>query len=135
MGFLEFYHPVLIPSFYRCFPHVVNIAVQTALKDLKEGRTDPTNEMETSLSPDPEYDDILRNDPVRRCRELVSTCRSSDIRRADLLATIKAGNMDSAWGAGIELRLMQLLRDVETRWSSTFLMIDRAMELYPVSIS
>ncbi|KAJ3974853.1 hypothetical protein EV361DRAFT_588665 [Lentinula raphanica] len=32
-------------------------------------------------------------------------------------------------------RVVVLLRDVDTRWSSTFFMVDRFLELYPVSES
>ena len=50
---------------------------------------------------------------------------------------IKEGNTSNAWGKedeeDIRLREVQLLRDVDTRWSSTFLMIDRVLELYPAS--
>jgi hypothetical protein len=86
----------------------------------------------------------------------VKALRSSGQRRDDLRAVIKAGNAARSWGrsnidtsdledgiesdsdemgAEEEIRVVQLLRDVDTRWSSTFLMVDRLLELYPVSSS
>ncbi|KAK7457829.1 hypothetical protein VKT23_010173 [Stygiomarasmius scandens] len=44
---------------------------------------------------------------------------------------IKQGNKDGGWGKPAEeLAPVQLLKDVDTRWSSIFQMIDRLMELY-----
>lgn len=83
------------------------------------------------------YSDALASDPVARCRSLVTTCRASGQRREELMNMIKEGNTSNAWGKedeeDIRLREVQLLRDVDTRWSSTFLMIDRVLELYPAS--
>lgn len=47
----------------------------------------------------------------------------------------KAFGKDEVTGDDLELPLLQLLRDVEIRWSSTFLMIDRVLFLNPVSDS
>lgn len=46
---------------------------------------------------------------------------------------ILEGNKDGSWGK--VLRPVQLLCDVETHWSSMFLMIGRVIELYPVRFS
>ncbi|KAF8498139.1 hypothetical protein F5888DRAFT_1612982, partial [Russula emetica] len=46
---------------------------------------------------------------------------------------IATGNNSSAWGVDVVIRFVQLLRSCETRWSSTFSMVDRFIELYPVS--
>lgn len=54
------------------------------------------------------------------------------MRRKGLAETIKEGNDSPGGWNGEKLRVLQLLKDVETRWSSTFLMIDRMLELYPV---
>jgi hypothetical protein len=47
------------------------------------------------------------------------------------------GNEKGWWtdplGNPIQLPVMQLLQDCETQWSSTYLMIDRFLKLYPVS--
>lgn len=154
---------------YRCFPHVVNIAVQhglSALTDLTAAEPipvphelvaeshsetshaaaipppDPTivvidddlgdADMNGALESDMQYADALRGDPIKNARQLISVCRASGQRREEFKNTITEGNRAGSFGEGIELPKAQLLRDVDTRWSSTFLMIDRLLELYPV---
>lgn len=94
------------------------------------------------------YSTALRGDPVGRVRKLVSDCRVSGQRRSALRAVIKDGNKMKSWPqtvmdfdsptvpdalkTGGMLPEVQLLRDCETRWSSTFLMITRVLTLYPV---
>ena len=89
-------------------------------------------ELNEALRADPAYADALQNDPVKRARQLVTACRASGLRREAFAKTITEGNESGAFGEGKQLRQVQLLRDVSTRWSSTFLMIDRLLELYPV---
>ncbi|OJT08209.1 hypothetical protein TRAPUB_881 [Trametes pubescens] len=144
----------------RCFPHVVNISVQhglTALTDVEDeqepisrapleanagwgndGDFVPTpldREYEeftnVDLQMDSAYADALRSDAVKAARQLVAACRASGQHREEFTATIVEGNRKGTFGADTKLRVVQLLRDVDTRWSSTFLMIDRLLELYP----
>ncbi|KAJ7482848.1 ribonuclease H-like domain-containing protein [Mycena galericulata] len=111
----------------RCFPHVVNIAVKTGLKHLTElPAFDPDIVLDDEDMPVPqslrdnlEYWDALKLDPVGSARKLVTACRG----------VIVAGNEAGGWGDPPEqLRVVGLLKDVETRWSATFLMIDRLLE-------
>lgn len=86
------------------------------------------------------YNRALEADPIVRCRKLVANCRASGQRRENLQATILDANGAGLFGrddkgADIELPSLQLLRDVDTRWSSIFLMVERALDLYPVSFS
>lgn len=122
----------------RCFPHVINIATQTILKELKENPMQPirTN-LEGALAPPSEhaeheateqYVQALVADPVGKARNIVAACRKSGQRRSDLMTVIENGNNDESWN----MRRLQLLRDCETRWSSTYLMNDRVLDLYPV---
>ncbi|KAJ7663376.1 hypothetical protein DFH06DRAFT_986792, partial [Mycena polygramma] len=98
-----------------CFPHVVNIAVKTGLKELSELPT---------YAPD-----IC--DPVAEARTLVTACRASGQRREAFEKIIKEGNEAGGFGDPAQpLREVGLLKDVETRWSATFLMIDRLLEQY-----
>ncbi len=145
----------------RCFPHVVNISVKhgltaltkvdissafsedsvtstTTLSDL-EGETDPELDQIDSdsaaasnlfLQNDPEYLAALQNDPIKRAQELVNVCRVSGQRREELMEIIKEGNKTGAFPKPVPE--VQLLRNVDTRWSSIYLMIDRLLELYPV---
>lgn len=121
----------------RCFPHIINISAQTVLDELKKHPRIPVIES----SDDPEqaehleaYAQALESDPVNGSRKIVAACRASGQRRSDLRSIIKQGNERFLWGPGVVIRVLQLLRDCETRWSSTFLMSDRLIGAYPVRI-
>jgi hypothetical protein len=78
----------------------------------------------------------LTLDPVGAARKLVTACRASGQRRETFEKTIMEGNEAGGWGdPPAILRVVGLLKDVETRWSATFLMIDRVLEQYQVSFS
>ncbi|KDQ12925.1 hypothetical protein BOTBODRAFT_112281, partial [Botryobasidium botryosum FD-172 SS1] len=72
---------------------------------------------------------ILMSNLIVRVRSLVTACRASGQRRANFRQTIIEGNNNGLFA----LDVLQLLRDVDTRWSSLFLMVDRVLELSPVS--
>ncbi|KAJ6548091.1 hypothetical protein B0H10DRAFT_1851448, partial [Mycena sp. CBHHK59/15] len=121
----------------RCFPHVINIAVQTALKvlsalpDFVPGETPEDLEITPELAADPDYWAVLKDDVISLARSLVTACRASGQRRDDFEETIEKGNENGGWGDPPELlRIVGLLKDVDTRWSSIFLMVDRVLELY-----
>lgn len=85
------------------------------------------------------YLSTLRDDTVKRARQLVHFIRDSGQRREDFERIIREGNEQKRWGVDkkgnpIKLRIVGLLKDVDTRWSSTFFMIDRVLELRPVSL-
>jgi len=92
----------------------------------------PVVECGADIPPDElvSYASALESDPVGQTRGIVSVCRASGGRRKELKSVIEGGNKSKTWGEII--RVVQLLRDCETRWSSTYNMIDRTMELYPV---
>lgn len=141
-------------QFNRCFPHVINLAVQAIYATLK----DPSNAdlqyllgnipelteeaLEAMHLPDgvmiEEYRTALTADIIGTARKLVTACRASGQRREDFELTIREGNESGSWtdseGNPLSLPVLQLLRDCETRWSSTFLMLDRVTTLLPVRI-
>ena len=89
------------------------------------------------------YLSALQKDPVVRCRTLVRVCRASWQRRKDLrqaialvIAAKRSGSFSQAESDVSEdvsdPKPKELLRDVDTRWSALFMMIDRALELYEV---
>lgn len=113
----------------------MNIACQTILKELKDNPRTPV--LASSSDPSKEshltqYANTLAEDPVGLTRDVVSACRSSGQRRADLKKLIIAGNASDLWNE--PLPVLQLLRDCDTRWSSTYLMINRMTTLYPVCL-
>ncbi|KAH8104076.1 hypothetical protein BXZ70DRAFT_681750 [Cristinia sonorae] len=87
------------------------------------------------------YVKALQRDPISVIRRTVAACRKSGKRRHGLRDYIESGNKTGCWvhvmldfGPNRTFDRMpevQLLRDCDTRWSSTFLMIDRALVLYP----
>jgi hypothetical protein len=95
------------------------------------------NEIDTDISiliSNPTYVQLLQDDTIKRARQLVHFIRDSGQRREDFIAVIKKGNEDGSWGKdsegkNIELRVVGLLKDIDTRWSSTFFMVDRVIEL------
>ncbi|KAI0720529.1 hypothetical protein C8T65DRAFT_526127, partial [Cerioporus squamosus] len=77
------------------------------------------------------YSGAVATDPIKSVRELVGVCRRSGTRRADLRRKIIQGNAANLWGAGVQVPERQLLRDSDTRWSSTHQMVGRTLSLYP----
>lgn len=137
----------------RCFPHVVNIAAQTAIKVMSKSAPDPGKmvlgddfevtsvtplSLEFELNYDSAYDAALEGDIVARVRDVVHTCRASSLRREHFVRIIKQGNKEGTWkdaeGKPVTLDVLQLLRDVDTRWSSTYLMIEHLIRLNVVRL-
>ena len=119
--------------------------MQTALKTLSASSADllsvaedpedqvvPVLPLDVLQITDSDYALALSRDPIQLLRSLINDCRASSQRREDFLATIDEGNRSKDWADGKELPVAELLRDMEVRWSSTYLMIDRALELYQV---
>lgn len=102
--------------------------------DLDISPADPLFEATQALRDDVEYWQTLKSDVIGRARRLVAACRASGQRREDFRTTIVDGNENDSWGDAGLVRVVVLLRDVDTRWSSTFLMIDRVLELHLVSL-
>ncbi|KAF8152628.1 hypothetical protein B0H34DRAFT_784635 [Crassisporium funariophilum] len=128
-----------------CFPHVTNISAKTGLKHVTKVPEDdakveailteelfpefPSSEM------DSDYREALESDIVASAQKLVQVLQASGQRRKALRGAIHEGNekgllLDEE-GACTKLELLELLRDVNTRWSSTLTMIDRLLVDYP----
>ncbi|THV04126.1 hypothetical protein K435DRAFT_211933 [Dendrothele bispora CBS 962.96] len=93
----------------RCFPHIVNLACKSVISTVTNIDYAADDAPEFS----PQHSD---QDPIASIRAIVRAIRQSSLRQqffAEILETLKEKNL-------------QLLRDVVTRWSSTFLMIERA---------
>ncbi|CAE6344915.1 unnamed protein product [Rhizoctonia solani] len=127
----------------RCFPHVINLAVQALLdalpgvaRQFREEADDQGIQFNPEL--DKDFLDYLRameSDPVGVCRDSVNAMRSSDLRREGLQVTILDGNRQqlfkTLYGEVLFVSKLELLRDSKTRWSSTYMMILRYLMLYP----
>jgi len=136
-----------------CFPHVINLAVQAIYAALKDGKgleeqyllgnlrthfSKATLEqvvLPQGITTD-EYLQVLTSDVLGTARKLIAACRVSGRRREEFVNTILEGNLGKTWtdddGNHIPREALQLLRDCETRWSSTYLMVDRVLVMLPV---
>jgi hypothetical protein len=128
-----------------CFPHTINIAVQHVLKkmssvDIPEGDDDDSEDQ--AGVPDEgrgfkqSFEAACAQDPIARLRKIVMAIRSSGQRRDALMKWIEDGNRNGLFvleNTPVQIQPMQLLRDVRTRWDSTYLMIKRCIEMRLVS--
>ncbi|KAF5353140.1 hypothetical protein D9758_008770 [Tetrapyrgos nigripes] len=142
----------------RCFPHIINIAVKTSLSRLTYTELqgfddadgvnpeDTVEFMPSSMSEEipTDYLIALKVDLIAKVRKLVNACRASgkwcstlqktiiEICEADLKAKEEAGVKITEDDEENVIKVVVLLRDVDTRWSSVFLMIDHMLSLYPL---
>ncbi|KAF8833107.1 hypothetical protein BDN67DRAFT_1060585 [Paxillus ammoniavirescens] len=86
------------------------------------------------------YVATLERDLVGTGQGVVTACRASGQRRWDLRKLIEDGNDSGYWKGKMinpahdSMPKVQLLRDCETRWSSTFNLIDRIILLHPAIV-
>jgi hypothetical protein len=127
-----------------CFPHVVNICCQHVISDftnieLSETAEDFVAALPAAIPQRQSYEDAVKRDPVALGRNIVRVMRASGQRRKALQDTIRDGNAKGWFRAEgniseiIQLRSVELLRDVKTRWDSIYFMIKRLREMRPVS--
>ncbi|KAJ7793825.1 hypothetical protein B0H13DRAFT_2171692, partial [Mycena leptocephala] len=105
----------------RCFPHIVNLACKAVLGAITD-MDFAAPEADDFVPPRTPADNFLGaivGDPVATIRTTVRVIRASSLRRQYFSEILKA----------LQQKDLQLLRDVDTRWSSTLLMIDRAILL------
>lgn len=93
---------------------------------------DLTAEDNTALQADKDYARALTEDPIKRAHQLVSACRASSLRREAFEAAVIEAKASGLLPQDLPSS-SQLLRDVDTRWSSVLFMIDRVLEFNPVS--
>jgi hypothetical protein len=124
---------------YRCFPHLVNVAVRAILKMITNISlsTDSAACHEVSSTRGRNFIEALGRDPIACRRAVVRACRASGQRREHLSQLIIEGNIKNTFGPSddpVEVPNLALLRDVDTRWDSVYLMIRRLRVLRPVRV-
>ncbi|QRW04461.1 hAT family dimerization protein [Ceratobasidium sp. AG-Ba] len=123
----------------RCYAHIINLVVVAMLKELpaaaqmfREEAAAKGDDLDNDICA---YLGALESGVVGDCRASIRSLRSSDVRREGFMKCIKEGNLlgifRTAAGSAVTLPVLQLLRDSETRWSLTYNMIVRYIELYP----
>ncbi|KAF8604217.1 hypothetical protein BDV93DRAFT_392795, partial [Ceratobasidium sp. AG-I] len=125
----------------RCFPHVINLAVEAFLEGLDESaKVFRKTELVTEHTDEDEYLKALESDVLAIVRLVVRRLRASGQRRDQFAARIEQGNQQHHWDVSgdvehVILDVLQLLRDCETRWSPTFYMIERFLYLFPAILA
>ena len=86
----------------RCFPHVINIACQAIIKELKKSEEDISPNLNappvTTSSPGwLAYKQAILANPIGKKQGLVAACRSLGQCRRQLKQTIIEGNLSGYW--------------------------------------
>jgi hypothetical protein len=132
----------------RCFPHILNICSGHLVDKLTDMNIHDIAEAWVSTLPQDlndrqTYQDALERDPIALGRAVVQALRASGQRRDAFEDFIKEGNTKGYWeeedkdGEAIKVKIdvLQLIRDVKTRWDSVYYMIRRLRLLQQVSNS
>jgi hypothetical protein len=131
-----------------CFPHTVNIAVQHVLDKMSSikapNNDDEPDELVSAASTDEgrgfgqTFEAACAQDPIARLRKIVMAIRSSGQRREAFMTWIETGNNSGLFvlqNNCVQIQPRQLLRDVQTRWDSTYQMMKRCIEMRLVSLT
>jgi len=124
-----------------CFPHIINICVQHILKEYtKADFSDIANSWPVGKRniKKNEYIDALRKDSLKHARSVVSAIRGSPLRQENFRNIIAVCNDQKLFrdddNAVQLVGTIELLHDVDTRWDSTYMMINQLRKLHPVGL-
>src|SRR5271155_640865 len=140
----------------QCFPHVINTCVKHTIKALNSGVDTVTQADEQDGEGDSDegsdedeggdegtnidtgLEDQSHGDLLNKARGLIRKICSSGQRSERFTNVIKGGNQYGWWkdaqGSAMTIEPKQLLRDVKTRWDSTYQMLTRLREFRQVSL-
>ncbi|KAJ2934002.1 hypothetical protein H1R20_g3089, partial [Candolleomyces eurysporus] len=104
----------------RCFPHITNLASKAVLTAITNIRLAAVNDDEVTVENEVVETGLSCN-VIALARSLIRMIRASSLRRDKFAALQRTRNPKKA--------PLELLRDVDTRWSSTLLMIERLVAL------
>lgn len=128
-----------------CLPHVINICSGKIInKFTNEELIDDSEDDDSYLYGDTPsrqtYEEAFKRDPIALGRSIVRVIRASGKRRTEFLDIISSGNSKNWFRVKVndkeiivQLKPLQLLRDVRSRWDSVFFMLRRLREMRPVS--
>ena len=120
-----------------CFAHVINLCSGQVLCGATNADKDDASESESDASSSESDVDTVAPNPIARARAAVQVIRASGKRRDEFDKVIKQGNKEGWFKQGrpsqvVELKPLQLLRDVRTRWDSVYHMLRRLRQMRPV---
>jgi hypothetical protein len=121
-------HLLTLFSYYSCFPHVVNLGVKATMAHISTSTAAAFISYTETVAG---YISAFCSDPIKKCGDLVHACCASGQHQAELKQTIWDFNAGCSNPVD-KLPDLQLLRDVDTWWSSMYLMIKRVLTLFPV---
>jgi hypothetical protein len=107
----------------RCLAHIINLTTQEILKYIKGDDARDENEILSEISENKNLETIPK------LRKLIVKIRSSPQRREAF-----ARRCDLHSSINPNIKSLNLILDVRTRWNSTYLMLDRALKLREVCI-
>lgn len=125
-----------------CYSHVIDLSCGRIVDGLSRVNTrSDTSDWDADELPsliEPTYTDAMARDTISHARTVVRVIRGSGMRRDAFDDVITNGNSKGWFKAGqplkiVQLKRLQLLRDVRTRWDSEYYMLNRLRELRPVS--
>ena len=124
-----------------CFAHVINLATGQALHEVDpKPKVDPKSKACANASDDdcaPVVDDPTLSKPIGLARAVVGVIQASGKHREVFTKVVKDGNNGRYFmegpKVGVQLKHLQLLRDVPTRWDSVYHMLHRLRIMRPVS--
>ncbi|KAF8219312.1 hypothetical protein L208DRAFT_1341594, partial [Tricholoma matsutake] len=107
-----------------CFPHIINICVQHTIKVLNNN-IDPNLEDNNTTH----NNDYILTDLLSKVWSLVKAIRASGQHQAAFNQVVLSGNSAGWWKdeneAAILIKPLKFLRNVRTRWDSTYQMLVR----------
>ena len=131
----------LVDCCVPCFPHILNICITHTVKNYMKADFTTVTEMwvgalDNTVVDKAKYLEALAKDPVALGCDIIRIIRSSSQCRKGFRDTIINGNANQ-WYTGhpTQVPVIELLRDVRTRWDSIYFMINRLHALRLVCLS
>jgi hypothetical protein len=114
-----------------CFAHVVDLSSGRVVRNADNMVDDDGDDFPRSGN------EATVSGPIARGRNVVRVIRGSGMRRDAFDEAIENGNAKGRFKRGrplavVKIKPLQLLRDVRTRWDSTYHMVNRLREMRPV---
>jgi hypothetical protein len=124
-----------------CFPHMLNTCSKHVTQDYTKADFSAVGEAWVDALGNTidkaAYIEALRRDPIAFGRDIVRVVRASSLRRESFHNTVTTGNQMNWFtdddGEPTQLPIIELLRDVKSRWDSIYFMINRLRTLRQVS--
>ena len=129
-------------NWIMCFPHIINITVQHCLKKISSavapGNDNDYKELIDKSNTDKacgfgqSFEAACAQDPIACLRKIVMVICSSGQRCDTFSRWIETRNKSGLFvlqNKPVQIQPKQLLRDVRTRWDSTYFMIKQCIEM------